>query len=474
MIVTALAGFAGWLVTGDWLIAVCLVLLLAGWLVLKAQEGPPVLALAYTMQWTSICIGLFYVAATGRPLQATLDSDYRPMVAIGAGVLAATLAGLYLGQRLVRLPAEDGDVRPQHALSFKTLMICYIVGVAGVGVVQQIAWDYPSVTQAIIALTYIRLGLLYLVLRRLVSAGQWPMIVGLMIFEIGLGITGFYAGFREPLIMAALAMLERFDRRSVRQWFSVTALALVMCTLGVMWVSVRTSYRERFLSDTNFEQNRAERLDSIRAASNAWMSSSHADLANDVDTFIDRMWTVYYPALAVARVPNVVPYANGALMNATLQHVLMPRVFFPDKAEIGSDSELVRKYAGVKVAGADENTDIAFGYAAESYVDFGVPLMFLPVFIWALFMGAVYGSILRWYHYRDIAVSVSTVICWLSLYLFERSWSKTIGLTLTLLIYVGGLTFLLDRLWYERFGAATTREDDEPVAAGAFLSADVE
>jgi hypothetical protein len=131
----------------------------------------------------------------------------------------------------------------------------------------------------------------------------------------------------------------------------------------------------------------------------------------------------------------------------------------------------VRKYAGVKVAGAEENTDIAFGYAAESYVDFGIPLMFLPVFIWALFMGVVYGSILRWYHYRDIAVSVATVICWLSLYLFERSWSKTIGLSLTLLIYVGGLTFLLDRLWYERFGAAA--RDDEQVAAAAFLPADV-
>jgi len=381
------------------------------------------------------------------------------------------LAGLYFGQRLVRLPAEDRAVRPQHALSFKTLIICYAAGVASVGVVQQVAWDYPSLTQAIIALTYIRLGLLYLVLRRLVSAGQWSMIIGLMIFEIGLGITGFYAGFREPLIMMALAMLERFDRRSVRHWLSVAALALVMCTLGVMWVSVRTSYRERFLSDTNFEQSRAQRLDSIRAASNAWMSSSHDDLANDLDTFIDRMWTVYYPALAVARVPNVVPYADGALMSATLQHVLMPRVFFPDKAEIGSDSELVRKYAGVKVAGAEQNTDIAFGYAAESYVDFGVPLMFLPVFIWALFMGAVYASILRWYCYRDIAVSVSTVICWLSLYLFERSWAKTIGLSLTLLIYVGGLTFLLDRLWYERFGA-DAQDDEQAAAAATFLSAD--
>lgn len=102
------------------------------------------------------------------------------------------------------------------------------------------------------------------------------------------------------------------------------------------------------------------------------------------------------------------------------------------------------------------------------YVDFGVPLMFLPIFIWGVFMGAVYAAILRRDRYRDIAVSVATVICWLSLYLFERSWAKTIGLSLTLLIYVGGLTFLIDRLWYERF-SADLHDENEPLSAAAPL-----
>lgn len=453
MTIAALGSLAAWLFTGDWLIGASLAVLAAGWLVLRASEGPPVLALAYTLQWTSVTIGLFYVTLTARPLQATLDSDYRPMVAIGLGALVAMLAGLYGGQRLVQHPRESDGERPAHALSFRTLLVCYVAGVASVGVVQRVAWDYPSFTQAIIALTYIRLGLLYLVLRRLVTTEQWLLLVGIVAFEVGLGITGFYAGFREPLMMTALAMLERFERRNVRHWFGLAALVLVMCLLGVMWINVRADYRERFLTDENFEQSRSQRFDSIRTASRAWASSSSSDLAGDVDTFVDRIWAIYYPALAVARVPSVVPYANGSLMAATLQHVLMPRIFFPDKAEIGSDSDLVRKYAGVRVAGAEVNTDIAFGYAAESYVDFGVPLMFLPVFIWGLFIGMVYAGILRWFQYRDIAVSVATVICWLSLYLFERSWAKTIGLSLTLLIYVGGITFVLDHLWYEKFRA---------------------
>jgi len=155
--------------------------------------------------------------------------------------------------------------------------------------------------------------------------------------------------------------------------------------------------------------------------------------------------------LAVARVPDVIPHTDGRLMADTLKFTFMPRVFFPDKPEIGSDSDLVRRYSGVWVAGANEDTDIAFGYAAESYIDYGVPLMFLPVFIWGTFMGICYAGMFKYFRHRDIAVSVTTVICWLTLYLFERSWAKTIGLGGTLMIYVGSLSFVLDRLWFEKF-----------------------
>jgi hypothetical protein len=126
---------------------------------------------------------------------------------------------------------------------------------------------------------------------------------------------------------------------------------------------------------------------------------------------------------------------------------------------------MVRKYSGVWVAGEDQLTDIAFGYAAESYVDFGVPMMFLPMFIWSVFIGFAIAIILHVFRHRDIAVSVSTVIAWLSLYLFERSWAKTIGLTGTLLIYAGGLCFLLDRLWFEKFRNVYVKDLTEPAGA---------
>ena len=447
----AAAGIGVWLVTGDWVLGLSAFVLAIGWALLPAAEGPPVLALAYTLQWVAVCIGLWYVAVTGRPLQATLASDYEPMVLIGMGCLLAILGGLLFGQFIIgRFKPLEG-VRPAYALTFKSLVFSYAAATAVAGFIHEFAWSFPSITQAIIAISFLRLGLLYLVLRRLVASDRWSVMAGVLALEIALGMTGFHAGFREPLIMAVLACLERFDRRNLRHWVSIGVLSVGMAVLGVTWISIRVNYRERYLADEAFAQNRGARFDTITSSARQWAAQDKSQFYNNVDVFIDRLWAIYYPALAIARVPDIMPHTDGKLMLDTLQFVFMPRVFFPDKPEIGSDSDMVRKYSGVWVAGTNEDTDIAFGYAAESYLDFGVPMMFVPVFIWGTFMGICYAGMFKYYRHRDIAVSVSTVICWLTLYLFERSWAKTIGLGGTLMIYVGGLSFVLDRLWFEKF-----------------------
>ena len=360
-------------------------------------------------------------------------------------------------------------MRPAYALTFKSLVMTYIAATAVAGGVHEFAWSFPSITQAIIAVSFLRLGLLYLVLRRLVADDRWTVMAWCCCSRSGSAFTGFHAGFREPLIMAVLAFLERFDRRNVRHWVSLGVLCAAMAVLGVTWISVRVNYRERYLADEAFAQNRGARFDSITAAARQWAAQDTSQFYGNVDVFIDRLWAIYYPALAVARVPDVVPHTDGKLMLDTLQFVFMPRIFFPDKPEVGSDSELVRRYSGVWVAGANEDTDIAFGYAAESYIDFGVPLMFLPVFIWGTFMGVCYAGMFKYFRHRDIAVSVTTVICWLTLYLFERSWTKTIGLGGTLMIYVGSLSFVLDRLWFEKFRNVYVEElaDADEELAGA-------
>jgi hypothetical protein len=463
-----LAGLAGWVVSGgDWLVGIACAVLALVWVTLPSTEGPPVLALAMTMQWVSVTIGLFYNLLTGRPLDATIHTDYRYMVLLGLVWVATMTLGLALGRSLIDRMRPSHDIRPAHALTFKSVMFVYALFTTALSIVRITDVDLGGLAMPAIALTYLRLGLVYLIFRRMVARGEWHYLTALLALEVVLGISGFYAGFKEPLIMAALALLEYFDKREVRHWFSLAALGVTMAALGIIWIGVRGEYRSRFM-DQRFANSRSTRIDTLRESVDKWMSQSSAEMSYNVDLFVDRMWTIYYPALAVERVPSVLPHTHGALMAETLGFVFEPRILFPNKPNIISDSAMVRKYSGVMVAGEEQNTDIAFGYAAESYVDYSVPGMFVPAFIWGLFIGAAIELIYREYHHRDIAVSVATVVGWISLYLFERSWAKTIGFSGSLLIYAGGLCYVLDRLWFEKFRtlyAVSSLDPDGEVAA---------
>jgi hypothetical protein len=456
----ALVSALAWLVAGDVIAALAVWVLLAGWRMLPAGDGPPVLAMAYTFQWVQVTAGLWYHALTGIRLPAIELADHRPMMLIGLGCLLALLLGLRLGIYAVgpRAPAP-GDARP--AFGWRALILAYVASVALTGTLQELAWETPSLTQGILALTYARFALLFLMFRRL---SQGRIRIGWIAFilagEVVLGFTGYFAGFREPMMMAAMALTGAFDRRRVGHWVVLGALGLVMVLTGVIWMGIRSEYRRDF-EDQVFARSREARLDRIAALSSKWIDRSPNEILSDVDLFVDRLWAVYYPAMALGRVPAILPHEHGEILRDAVLHALTPRVLFPDKPPVESDSEKVRRYSGVFVAGPEENTSIAFGYAGEAYVDFGLPLMFAPVLGFGLLMGSVYQALLRLCRHRELAVASVTVIFWLSLYLFERSWINMVGLSLTLIAYLGGATLVIDRLLSWR------RSSGGPVPSGA-------
>ena len=448
----AAASAAAWLLTADWSAALALWVLWAGWHYLRTPGGLPVLALAFTFQWTQVTAGVFYYALTGNRLP-TLDlSDYRPMVLLGLGCLVALLLGLRVGMRVAAFRGASLPREIKPAVTWRTLLLLYVISVAATGTLQEVAWEVPALTQGILALSYARFALLFLIFRRLSQPRvQWGLIGLFAVFEVALGFTGYFAGFREPLMMAAVALMGAFDRRKVKHWVVLGVLGAVMLLTGVLWMGIRGEYRQDFESDV-FAASREVRLRRVADLTAVWIERSPAEMLSDVESFIDRLWAVYYPALAIERVPSVVPHEDGAILGGAVWHLLTPRLFFPDKREVESDSEMVRKYAGVRVAGPETGTSIAFGYAAESYVDFGVPLMFVPVLLYGCLMGMAYVWLPRLIRDRELAIATVTVILWLALYLFERSWLRTLGGAATLLIYLGGATLLIDRFlsWWRR------------------------
>ena len=448
-----LATFLAYYIADDWIAGAAIVAL---WLCIKLVSTDDrlfVLPLALTFQWTQTVLGVFYRAFTGREVQTHYASDYRPMVLMGLGCCLALAGGIKLGLSL-RKPPDPNVPRPDFAFTFGPLLIVYVSSIFIEGSLLTIAPDYPTFRQIITTLDTARLGVLFLILRRLCAPPpRWSLMALVVMVEVVLGITGFFAGFREPIVLGVLAVLEVFDRRNSRHWAVITIGIVLAGTMGLVWMGIRGVYRSEYVEMDKFATSRSARVERVRDLTSTFFSGGADDIWSTTDALVDRMWTVYYPALAVARVPKILAHTDGAIFMAALTHVVTPRIFFPDKGELMSDSDMVRKYSNVAVAGREHGTSIAFGYAAESYIDFGVPLMFAPVFAFGVFVGFCYALFRQLIWHRELFVAFGTVAFWLSVYLFERSWATSLGVTVGFMVYLGAPVVLLDRFLLVRFAA---------------------
>ena len=175
-----------------------------------------------TFQWSQTSLGVFYHGLTGRTVPAIELSDYRPMVLIGLGVRAGALRRHPAGPHDAEAARPRRSHVPTSRFPSACSIIAYVTSVFVEGTLLAIAPDYPSLRQIITTLDTARLGVLFLIMRRLCSpTPRWGMLAMVVSVEVVMGITGFFAGFREPIVLAVLAVLEVFNRRNKQHWVAV-------------------------------------------------------------------------------------------------------------------------------------------------------------------------------------------------------------------------------------------------------------
>ena len=111
VIVLAVVSAAASILAADWIPFIAIWLLWAAWRSTRTSDGPPVLAMAFTFQWVQVTAGIWYQMLTGIRLPAVDHSDYRTMVLIGLGCLAALLVGPEARHDRDSTAAGDGSTR---------------------------------------------------------------------------------------------------------------------------------------------------------------------------------------------------------------------------------------------------------------------------------------------------------------------------------------------------------------------------
>ena len=106
------------------------------------------------------------------------------------------------------------------------------------------------------------------------------------------------------------------------------------------------------------------------------------------------------------------------------------------------------------VAGVEQGTSIGIGYMAESYVDFGPVLMFLPILLLGVFYGLIYRLFVINSRYVLLGCGIATAILVFGGNAIETSNVKLIGGNVTALLVLGAFYFALGgsvRRWLGEF-----------------------
>ena len=220
-----------------------------------------------------------------------------------------------------------------------------------------------------------------------------------IIFEILLSFSGFWASFKDYILVAVGAFFTLNRRISPKAIVAVLFTALLTFFILTVWSTSKGKYRAYL---TGGERTQAVvQTDQLKNISTLWeiiredFSSENfsESFKRGGQSLLYRVSYVEYFALALKQVPIFLPHENGQLLIDAFEHVLKPRILFPDKKQI-YDSDLTSKYTGISFAGRDEGVSFSLGYVPESYIDFGPVYMFIPIFFFGLLFGWMYKTLL--------------------------------------------------------------------------------
>ncbi len=429
------------LASGEWTLGPSLFVLIVGWRTLYSRNGPPVVAAAFTHQWAQVTIALLYSFLAGRRIVDMRGLDYDMMVLIGLCSIAALFSGYYLVSRktLARIETSTGS---GSAISLRLIAFSYAAAIVSSVLIQRIAWLFSSVTQLLLIFSLARFVLLYVLTAHLMKPKpRWIAIISLIGFELALGLTGFFAVFRESLVFIALAIISSANRRRPQTWIAAFLVAAIALSAGLTWTAIKPRIRETY-SDA---ASPFQRLVRVAAEIGPILKKSRSEWIDQSDRLVSRMWMMRYPSLVLERVPAEIPHEGGKILWGAVGNTLMPRIFFPQKGILPSESDKVRKYAGVWVAGRERSTSFAFSYPAESYVDFGWPLMLVPILAFGCLIGLADRVILAMVKTTELQSGVRVVVLWSSTYLFESSWVMMIGTAVSLFLVLLPAAILFER-----------------------------
>lgn len=380
--------------TSNPLLTVACMMVIPFFLLLIRKNELPVLFVAMVYQWIAISIKVFFADAKGLDFLYYHDFPAHIFEALFLSLigLSTLITGIWL---IIRTNKPVSDERLSELITNidlrKLLLIygLYSLLVTLVGTAFLSFGGFAQITYILLQFKWSFYLLLFLVVFR-VDDKKYKLLLWLIVLgEVVLGFASYFSSFKEILIFTFIGLLATLKRVSFKRSAVLLFFAGVVFYMGIIWTAIKPEYR-MYLSGGERQQivtvSKSEAIDKFFE-----LATSISDDVIDRSQFflIDRISYIDYFSGAISYVPEIVPHEKGKVWSDAIMHVLMPRLFFPEKEAI-DDSKHLTKYTGVYFATAEQGASFSLGYMADSYVDFGSTFMFVPLFLLGLLIGSIY------------------------------------------------------------------------------------
>jgi hypothetical protein len=398
----------------------------------------PIIPACLAMQWVAAASGYIYYINLGEyPGGAREVETLGSTVLLSMAGLAAVAAGLRIGMHVFSrsILAKTMQVAPDYNIGRLLVLTIIAFSFSYVfDIVPNAIWaGGAQIINGVLTLRFIPyLILIIAVLERrrgygtLAIATAWVMGPQLL--------TGF-SDFKEIMIVIIVAMLARWRPwiRSARQaqenfWVIFTAAigAVILGVSVVVWTGAVKQEWRSVIWNSEQTASPTEQLGQFFAV--VGDSSRDINMADASEELAGRASSgALYFAYVTERVPAILPYENGRLLNLAVANATQPRFLFPEKPNLGGDSWLVRAYAGVEVAGDESATSIGLGYMAEFYIDYGPYGVAALCFAWGLLVAAGLAIFARIAAFRDLFFALTVSVTTGFLTTFDASFIKMLA-----------------------------------------------
>ena len=356
---------------------------------------PPVIFIALLYQWIQVSIKPIYATLTFTSLEELAefpDNIVTAYLLSCFGLLVMAL-GIYTAVRKIHIVPKQ-IINYIDELDTRKTLVAYLSFSLFASLLYGLRFIVPGLFQGIVALGYIKWTLFFFAFYSALKKNeQRPLLNAIIVFEFISGFASFFADFKTIVFMVAIAYLALY-RIKQKQLVYLAIAAFAFGYVGTMWTAVKSDYRQFLNQDSATQQVKVSNSEALNYLADHIFDISARSYEEALENTIDRISYIDYFSSCIAYVPAVVDHEGGQLSKAAVMHILVPRLFNPDKPAI-DDSVHLTKYTGVFYANASYGVSFALGYVPDFYIDFGPVFMFLALLIFGRMIGAIILSIHR-------------------------------------------------------------------------------